>query len=60
MKSLGFITTIPNLYEYISPYSRPWSERVGDAGELKDLVDDIVAHNTQQEVNLVKEEGEVV
>jgi len=23
-----------------------WSERVDDAGELKDLVDDIIAHNT--------------
>jgi len=31
-----------------------------DAGELEDLVDDIVAHNTQQEVDLVEEEGEVV
>ena len=37
-----------------------WSERVDDAGELKDLVDDIIAHNTQQEVDLVEEEGEVV
>ncbi len=60
MKNEGFITTIPNIHEYISPYSGVWSERVDDEGELNDLVDDIVAHNTQQEVDLVEEEGQLI
>ena len=46
IRVMGYITAIPNLHEYISPYSGDWSERVDDSGDLNDLVDDIVAHNT--------------
>ncbi len=51
---------IPNIYEYISPYSRVQSEHVDNKSELNDLVDDIIAHNTQQEVDLIEEEGQLV
>ena len=57
MKANGFITLIPNIREYVSPYTGEWNERVDDHGELDDLVDDIVAHNTEQEVDLEEEEG---
>ena len=46
MRAMGYITAIPNLHECISPYSGDWSERVDDSGDLNDLVDNIVAHNT--------------
>ena len=59
MKNHGFITMIPSIHKYISPYSGVWSERVDNKGELSSLVDNIVAHNTKQEVDLEKEEGQV-
>ena len=31
-----------------------------DSGELDDLVNDIIAHNIQQEVNLEEEEGQAI
>ena len=55
----SIIQSVPNIHEYISLYSSPWSERVDDYGELKELVDTIVEENTQQEVDL-EDEGELV
>jgi hypothetical protein len=60
IRAKGWIQDIPNIYNYVSPYTREWSERVDDYGELDDLVDDIVAHNTQQEVDLEEEEGQAI
>ena len=60
IKNHGFITMILSIHEYISPYSGAWSERVDNKGKLSSLVDDIVAHNTQQEVDLIEEEGQLI
>ena len=43
----------------ISPYSGPWNERVNDHRELAELVDQIIEENTQQEIDLEEEEGQV-
>ena len=51
LKQRGVIQSIPAVYDYISPYSGPWNERIDDHGELEDLVDDIVATRIQQEVD---------
>jgi hypothetical protein len=59
MSQRSIIQSVPNIHEYISPYSGPWSERVDDYGELEELVDTIVEENTQQEVDL-EDEGELV
>ena len=58
MRQRGVIQSVPNIHEYISPYSGPQSEQVDDHGELKELVDDIIAENTQQEVDLEDEVGQ--
>ena len=60
MRQQGYIQDIPNVRNYISPYSGPWNERVDDSGELNNLVNDIVAHNIQQEVDLEEEEGQAI
>lgn len=60
LKDQGVIQSIPNVIEYISPYNGPWNERVDDHGELEDLVDDIVAEYTQQEVDEEEEEGQLI
>jgi DDE superfamily endonuclease len=60
LKSRGFIQSLPNLKDYVSPYSGPWNERVDDTGEVDELVDNIIQEQTQQEVDLEAEEGEVL
>jgi DDE superfamily endonuclease len=60
MKAQGYIQSIPNLHDYISPYSGPWSERVDDHGDLEDLVDEIVATHIQQDVDEEEEEGQLI
>jgi hypothetical protein len=59
MRTRGIIQQIPNMHDYISPYSGPWNERVNDHRELAELVDQIIDENTQQEINLEEEEGQV-
>ena len=44
----------------MSPYNSPYTERVNDHGELEDLVDDIVAEYTQQEVDKEEEEDQLI
>jgi predicted transcriptional regulator len=51
MRNYGFIQSIPNVKDYVSLYSGPWNERIDDYIELEELVDKIVAENTQQEVD---------
>jgi predicted transcriptional regulator len=58
MRNRGFIQSIPNVKDYVSLYSGPWNERIDDYIELEELVDKIVAENTQQEVD-EDEEGQV-
>jgi hypothetical protein len=60
LKAVGFLQSVPNIKDYVSPYSGLWSERVDDQGEVDELVDDIVQEHTQQEVDLEAEEGEVL
>jgi hypothetical protein len=59
MRARGIIQQIPNMHDYISPYSRPWNKRVNDHRELIELVDQIIEENTQQEINLEEKEGQV-
>lgn len=59
MKNRGLIQSIPNVKDYVSPYSGPWSEQINDYIELEELVDEIVAENTQQEVDEEDEDGQV-
>jgi hypothetical protein len=47
------------MYDYISLYSEPWNKRVNNHRELAELVNQIINKNTQQEINLKKEEGQV-
>ena len=46
MRARGIIQQIPNMHDYISPYSEPWNERVNDHRELVELVDQIIEKNT--------------
>ena len=59
MRNHGLIQSIPSIKDYISPYSGPWNERIDDHVDLEELVDEIVAENTQQEVDIEDEEGQV-
>ena len=59
MRAHGIIQQIPNMHNYISPYSGPWNERVNDHRELAELVDQIIEENTQREIDLEEEEGQV-
>ena len=59
MRQRGIIQSVPNVHEYISPYNGPWNERIDDLTELDELVDKIVEENTQQEVDLEDEEGQL-
>lgn len=60
MRSRGVIQSVPNIRTYISPYSGAWNERVDDAGDIDDIIDDVVGQNTQQEVDLEEEEGQPI
>ena len=45
MRNCGLIQSIPNIKDYVSPYSSPWNERIDDYIKLEELVDKIVAEN---------------
>ena len=60
MRSRGVIQSVPNIRTYISLYSRAWNERVDDAGDIDDIIDDVVGQNTQQEVDLEEEEEQPI
>jgi hypothetical protein len=49
MHQRGIITTVPNIQEYISPYSGPWNETITDNGELEDLVEQVVSNYLPEE-----------
>jgi hypothetical protein len=50
MKQRGYLVEIPNIHDYISPYAKQVTDNFPE-----DLVDDIVAQYTQEEI---EEEGE--
>jgi hypothetical protein len=47
MSQRSIIQSVPNIHEYISLYSGPWSEQVNDYRELKELVNTIVEENVE-------------
>jgi hypothetical protein len=52
MKAKGVISEVLNVQTYISPYSRPWNERVEDEDiAVEDLVDDIAARHAPEKEN---------
>jgi hypothetical protein len=55
MRNRGFIQSIPNVKDYVSLYNGPWNKQIDDYIKLEELVNKIVAENTQQEVNKDKE-----
>ena len=59
MRVYSIIQAVPNIHEYISPYSSPQNEQVNDTRDLNNLVDKIIEENTQQEVDLKEEEGQL-
>ncbi len=55
MRQSGFITEVPNINDYISPYAE---QVIDDCPET--LVDDIIAQYTQINAEVDKDKGEVV
>src|SRR6266536_4638090 len=55
MRQSGFITEVPNINDYISPYAE---QVIDDCPET--LVDDIIAQYTQINAEVDEDEGEVV
>jgi hypothetical protein len=59
MRTRGIIQQIPNIHNYISSYSGPWNKRVNNHKKLAELVNQIIDKNTQQEIDLKEEKGQV-
>jgi hypothetical protein len=55
MKQRGYLVEVPNIHNYISPYAEQVTDNCPE-----DLVDDIVAQYTQEEIEEEEEEDVVV